>query len=189
MKKLNFLAVAILITSGAFAQTWTVDKAHSGLGFTVTHLLVSEVDGSFKSFDAKITSSKEDFSDAVIEFTGDASSVFTNQEKRDEHLKSADFFDVAKFPTLTFKSKSVKKLDAKKYKVSGDLTLHGVTKPVELDVTLTGVTTHPYNKKTLAAFKIGGIIKRSDFAIGAATPVAVVGDEVVLNAKAEFFKD
>jgi polyisoprenoid-binding protein YceI len=189
MKKLNMLLVALLLTGSVFGQTWSLDKAHSSLGFTVTHLVVSEVDGSFKSFDTKITSSKEDFSDAVIELTADAASVFTNQEKRDEHLKSADFFDAQKFPTLTFKSKSIKKLDAKKYKVTGDLTLHGVTKTVDLDVTYGGTTVHPYNKKSLAAFKVSGIIKRSDFGIGAGSPVAVVGDEVTLNAKTEFFKD
>ena len=189
MKKLNSLFVALFIAGSAFAQTWSVDKAHSTLGFTVTHLVVSEVDGSFKTFDAKITSSKEDFTDAVIEFTGDAASVFTNNDRRDEHLRGPDFFDAAKFPTLTFKSKSVKKIDAKKYIVTGDLTFHGVTKTIDLDVTFSGVTEHPFNKKKLAAFKVGGIIKRSDFGIGAGTPVAVVGDEVTLNAKTEFYKD
>jgi polyisoprenoid-binding protein YceI len=189
MKKMLFIVAALFVSSGVFAQKWSLDQAHSSLGFTVNHLVVSEVDGSFKTFDVKVTSAKDDFTDAVIELTADASSVFTNQEKRDEHLKSADFFDVAKFPTLTFKSKSVKKLDAKKYKVSGDLTLHGVTKTVELDVTFGGTTVHPYTKKTIAAFKIGGIIKRSDFAIGASTPVAVVGDEVTLNSKLELVKD
>jgi len=189
MKKLNSLLVALLVTGSAFAQTWTVDKVHSTLGFTVSHLVVSEVDGSFKSFDAKITSSKEDFSDAVFEFTGDAASIYTNNDKRDEHLRSADFFDVQKYPTFTFKSKSVKKIDAKNYKVTGDFTFHGVTKTVELDVIFNGTTVHPFNKKTLAAFKVGGVIKRSDFGIGASTPSGVVGDEVTINAKTEFFKD
>jgi len=189
MKKINSLLVALLITSSAFAQTWTVDKVHSNLGFSVSHLVVSEVDGSFKSFDAKITSSKEDFTDAVFEFTGDAASIFTNNDKRDEHLRSADFFDAAKYPTFTFKSKSVKKVDAKNYKVSGDFTFHGVTKTIELDVVFGGTAVHPYNKKTLAAFKVSGVIKRSDFGVGAATPSGVVGDEVTLNAKTEFFKD
>lgn len=189
MKKLNFLFAALLLTGSAFAQTWTLDQAHASLGFTVTHLLVSEVDGNFKTFDAKITSSKEDFTDAVIELTAQTASVNTNQDKRDEHLKGADFFDVAKFPTLTFKSKSIKKLDAKKYKVTGDLTLHGVTKPVELDVTYTGSTVHPYSKKTIAAFKVAGTIKRSDFTLGGSTPAAVVSDEVQLLAKTEFIKN
>jgi polyisoprenoid-binding protein YceI len=189
MKKLNSLLIALFITASAFAQTWTLDKVHSNLGFTVSHLVVSEVDGSFKSFDAKVTSSKEDFTDAVFEFTGDATSIFTNNDKRDEHLRSADFFDAAKYPTFTFKSKSVKKIDAKNYKVTGDFTFHGVTKPIELDVVFGGTAVHPYNKKTLAAFKVSGIVKRSDFGVGASTPSGVVGDEVTLSAKTEFFKD
>ncbi|HEY3405647.1 MAG TPA: YceI family protein [Ohtaekwangia sp.] len=189
MKKLNSLLVALFIAGSAVAQTWSLDKVHSNLGFTVSHLVVSEVDGSFKAFDAKITSSKEDFTDAVFEFTGDATSIFTNNDKRDEHLRSADFFDAAKYPTFTFKSKSVKKVDAKNYKVTGDLTFHGVTKTVELDVVFGGTAVHPYNKKTLAAFKVSGVIKRSDFGVGASTPSGVVGDEVTLNAKTEFFKD
>ena len=135
MKKLNLIVAALLVTSGVFAQTWTVDKAHSALGFTVSHLMVSEVDGAFKTFDSKITSSKEDFSDAVIELTAETGSVSTNNEKRDQHLASPDFFDAAKFPTLTFKSKSIKKVEGKKYKVTGGLTFHGVTKPVELEAT------------------------------------------------------
>src|SRR5687768_677395 len=104
MKKLNILLVFLTLTITAFAQTYSVDKAHSSVGFTVTHLLVSEVDGSFKAFDAKITASKDDFSDAVFELTADASSIFTNNDKRDDHLKSPDFFEVAKYPTVTFKS-------------------------------------------------------------------------------------
>ncbi len=189
MKKINTLLAMLLIAGASFAQTWSVDKAHSKVGFSVVHLLVSDVDGSFKNFDAKITSSKEDFSDAVIELTAEAASVNTDNEKRDEHLRGADFFDATKFTTLTFKSKSFKKVSGKNYKVVGDLTLHGVTKSVELDVILNGTTVHPYTKKTIAGFKIKGAIKRSDFAVGAGTPSAVVSDEVTINANAEFAKD
>lgn len=189
MKKLNILLVLLALTITTFGQTYSVDKAHASVGFTVTHLLVSEVDGSFKTFDAKVTSSKDDFSDAVFELTADASSIFTNQEKRDEHLKSPDFFEVAKYPTITFKSKSFKKVDGKNYKLTGDLTMHGVTKTVELDVVFSGVQVHPFNKKSFAAVKISGVIKRSDFGIGPKTPSAVVSDEVTLSAKGEFIKD
>lgn len=190
MKKLNSLIALVLLSGAAFAQTtWTVDKAHSKLGFTVTHLLVSEVDGSFNAFDSKITSSKDDFSDAVIELSAEVASINTANEGRDKHLKGADFFDAEKFTTLTFKSTSIKKVDAKNYKVTGDLTLHGVTKPVTLDATFNGTAVHPYNKKTIAGFRVGGVIKRSDFTVGAATPAAVVGDDVTLLAKAEFIKN
>jgi polyisoprenoid-binding protein YceI len=151
--------------------------------------MVSSVEGNFKSFDAKITSSKADFSDAVIELTADVASIDTDSEKRDEHLKSADYFDVAKFPTLAFKSTSFKKVSEKKYKLVGNLTLHGVTKSVELDATLNGTAVHPYTKKTIAGFKVTGVIKRSDFGISPGTPTSALSDEVELNANAEFEKN
>jgi polyisoprenoid-binding protein YceI len=189
MKK-NVLAIFFLMSGAVvFGQTWSLDKAHAKLGFGVTHMLVSNVEGSFKSFDAKIVSSKEDFSDAVIELTGDINTIDTNNEQRDTHLKSPDFFDATKYATLTFKSKSLKKVADKKYKLSGDLTLHGVTKPVELDVTLNGTAIHPYTKKTIAGFKASGVIKRSDFALGSATPGAIVSDEVTITSNAEFVKE
>src|SRR5690348_3466624 len=103
MKKflLGFALAAASVS--AFAQTWSLDKAHAKLGFEVTHLMVSSVQGSFKTFDVKVSSSKDEFADAVIELTADANSIYTDNDKRDEHLRSADFFEVAKYPTLTFK--------------------------------------------------------------------------------------
>jgi polyisoprenoid-binding protein YceI len=184
MKKLNALIVLLLLTGSVLAQTtWTVDKAHSKLGFTVTHLLVSEVDGTFNSFDAKITSSKEDFTDAVIELTADVNSIDTNVEMRDNDLKSDNFFDVAKFPTLTFKSTSITKTGEKTYKVKGDLTMHGITKSVELDATLNGVITGRSGKQ-VSGWKVTGTINRTDFKVGKSGPT--VSDDVNIIAKAEF---
>jgi polyisoprenoid-binding protein YceI len=190
MKKATIIA-ALLISSAAatFAQTWTVDKAHSRLGFNVTHLTVAELGGTFNSIDAKITSAKPDFSDAVVELSAEVGSINTDNEQRDGHLKSADFFDAEKFPTLTFKSTSFKKVSEKKYKVSGNLTLKGVTKPVVLDVVFNGTSTNPMSKKTIAGFKITGIIKRSDFGVAASMPTTMLGDEVTLQASTEFAKD
>jgi polyisoprenoid-binding protein YceI len=188
MKKVNLLAILAFVAGGAFAQTWTLDKAHSKLGFKVTHLLISEVEGQFKNFEATITSSKDDFSDAVVELSADVASVNTDNEGRDKHLNGPDFFDAAKFEKLTFKSTSFKKSEGKTFKVSGNLTLHGVTKPVELTVTFNGTAVHPYNKKTIAGFKVSGTVKRSDFSIGGSTPGAIVSDEVSLNANTEFVK-
>lgn len=187
MKKINTFIVALLVAGTAMAQTWTLDKGHAKLGFSISHLMISDVEGAFHSFDAKLTSAKDDFSDAVIELSAEMKSVNTADEKRDEHLRKPDFFDVEKFPSLTFKSKSFTKVDGKKYKLSGDLTLHGVTKPVTLDVTVNGPIVHPFNKKTVAGFKVSGIIKRSDFGVGN-VPTAVVGDEVTIVANAEFIK-
>lgn len=184
MKKLNAMIVMLLVAGSALAQTtWTVDKAHSKLGFTVTHMMISEVDGTFNSFDAKIVSSKDDFSDAAIELTADINSVDTNNEGRDKHLKSPDFFDAAQFGTLTFKSTSIKKTGEKTYKVAGDLTMHGVTKAVELDATLMGTTAGRDGKK-VTGWKVTGTINRIDFKVGTSSPG--IGDEVTIVAKAEF---
>ena len=189
MKKITIVASLLALSATTFAQTWNVDKAHSRLSYGVTHLGIAESEGNFKTFDAKITSSKEDLSDAVIEVTADVASINTDNEMRDKHLKGADFFDAEKYPTLTFKSTSFKKVSGKNYKVTGDLTLHGVTKAVTLNAVFNGTTTNPMSKKTLAGFKFTGTIKRSDFAIAAATPAAMLGDEVTITGNGEFVKE
>ena len=187
MKKIILAAALLFSSAGAFAQNWTLDKAHSNLAFTVTHMMLSEVDGKFQDFDVKMTSSKDDFTDAQIDLTADTKSIYTNQEKRDAHLKSADFFEVDKYPALTFKSKSISKVSGNKYKLTGDLTMHGVTKPVTLDAVITGPVTNPQNKKTLAGFKVTGEVKRGDFTVGKA-PTAVVSDEIAIRATGELVK-
>jgi len=189
MKKATIIAALLISSAATFAQTWTVDKAHSRLGFNVTHLTVAELGGTFNTIDAKLTASNPDFTDAVVELTADVNSINTDNEQRDGHLKTADFFDAAKFPNLTFKSTSFKKVGDKKYKVSGNLTLHGVTKPVVLDVVFNGTTTNPMSKKTIAGFKITGVIKRSEFGIAPSMPAAMLSDEVALQASTEFAKD
>ncbi|MFT3825492.1 MAG: YceI family protein [Chitinophagaceae bacterium] len=189
MKKITLFAAAIVFTTFAMAQTWSIDKAHSRVGYNVLHMGISQSDGNFKIFDAKITSSKDDFSDATVNFTADVNSINTDNERRDGHLKSADFFDAAKYPAIEFKSKTFKKVGDKKYKVAGDLTFHGVTKPVELDATLVGVVTNPQSKKQSAGFTITGIIKRADFNFAAGMPATALGENVELIAHTEFSKD
>lgn len=190
MKKATIIA-ALLISSAAttFAQTWSVDKAHSRVGFNFTHLQIAQLGGTFNSIDGKLTSAKPDFSDAVVEFSADINSISTGSEQRDNHLKTADFFDAEKFPKLTFKSTAWKKVGDKKYKVTGDLTMHGVTKPVVLDVVLGGVGTHPQTKKPIAGFKITGTINRKDFGVSPSMPSVMVSDDVNLDAATEFAKD
>jgi polyisoprenoid-binding protein YceI len=190
MKCLLLTPVIAFLALTAQAQTWTVDKAHSRVGFTVTHLMLSEVDGNFKTFDAKITSSKPDLSDAVFDLTADVSSINTDNERRDGDLKSEKWFDAAKYPTLTFKSTSFKKVEGKKYKATGDLTMHGVTKPVTLDVIMNGPVTNesPRGKTEKVGFKVTGALKRSDFGVGTNVPVAVASDEIELKANGEFAK-
>jgi len=189
MKNTFLLLSAMTLSAVSFSQTWTVDKAHSQLNFGISHLSISEIGGSFRSFDSKFVSTKDDFSDAVIELTAETGSVNTGNDQRDAHLKTPDFFDAAKYPAFTFKSKSFTKVAGKQYKLAGDLTFHGVTKPVVLDVTFNGTTTNPQSKKLVAGFHISGIIKRTDFGIATGFPTAMLGDDVALSANTEFVKD
>jgi len=192
MKKLTLLSAAAL-TAALFSfkfveSTWSLDKAHAKLGFSITHLLVSDVEGQFKSFESKITATKGDFSDAVVELSADAGSIDTDNDKRDEHIKNAEFLETEKYPSLTFKSTSFKKVSGNKYQVKGNLTLHGVTKPVVLEaIAKTGI--NPMMNKTIAGFKISGTIKRTDFGIGSKYPNAVLSDEIALNANIEYVKN
>lgn len=183
MKKVTIIAAAFsaLLVSFTVATSgvWSSDAVHSRLGFTVKHLGISDFNGNFGTYEVKMTATKEDLSDAKIELTGDAASINTGNEMRDGHLKSADFFDVEKFPKFTFTSTEFKKAKAKgEYTVKGNLTLHGVTKLVSLKVVSGGVVTHPMTKKQVTAFKLTGNFKRSDFGIGASTPEAVISDQV-----------
>jgi polyisoprenoid-binding protein YceI len=185
MKRISFSLTLILVAFTAFSQTWVTDPAHSHLGFTIKHLMISTVSGNFKQFEIKAVTTKPDYSDAKIEVTAQISGINTDQEQRDTHLKSADFFDAKQFPTLNFKSTSVKNVKGNVYKLLGNLTMHGVTKPVELELIFEGKVQNPMNKKDIAVFTIKGLLKRSDFGIGSKFPAAMVGDEVTINATAE----
>jgi len=194
MKKIVFLsttAIAFAMLSFTVISdiNWSADIVHSRVGFTVNHLGIADINGSFTTYEAKITGSKPDFSDAVVELSGDVSSISTGNEMRDGHLKAADFFDAAKFPKFSFKSNSFKKLKDKTYIVLGDFTLHGITKPVTLNAELVGTVTHPMTKKEMIGFKVTGKIKRSDFGVGAGFPAPMLSDEVKLIADLEFSKD
>jgi polyisoprenoid-binding protein YceI len=140
---------------------WSVDKAHSNVKFTVTHLVVSEVEGSFKLFDGTLENSKADLSDAKINFTVDVNSINTDNEKRDGHLKSDDFFAADKFPQMKFTSTSMKAVGDNKYKLAGDLTIRDVTKPVEFDVTYGGSVAAMGTTKL--GFKAQTTINRFDY--------------------------
>ena len=189
MKKMIILIATLAISASTYAQTWNVDKAHAKLGFTITHMAVSDVDGMFKNFDAQIQSSKPDFSDAVFTLTAQTASINTDNEQRDKHLQSPDFFDAEKNPTITFKSTSLKKNGNNAYKVTGNLTMHGVTKPVVLDISFRGPAEHPMLKKPFAGFKVNGVIKRSDFNLATSGMAdAILSNEVTVTANAEFVK-
>ena len=164
MKKLFYSAIMVLFALLSInAQTkWTIDNAHSKVQFAVTHLIISEVTGQFKSFDGNIESSKDDFSDAKIDFTIDVNSINTDNDDRDKHLKSDDFFNAEKFPKISFKGKSLKKIDAKNYKLVGDFTIRDITKEVALDVVYNGSVKDPWGN-IKAGFKVKGEINRFDY--------------------------
>lgn len=185
MKKISVLFVLMLFTFTAFSQTWVSDPNHSRLGFTVTHLVISHVSGNFKQFEVKAVTAKPDYSDAKIEVTAQIASINTDVEQRDTHLKSPDFFDAQKYPTLNFKSTSLKNVKGNVYKLIGNLTMHGVTKPVKLNVTFEGKAKDPMSKKDIAVFTIKGMLKRSDFGVGTSGFASIVGDEITINASVE----
>ncbi len=185
MKRISLSIAFVLLAFTSFSQTWVSDPAHSRLGFTISHLTISQITGNFKQFEVKVDSKKADYSDATVEVTAQVTSINTDVEQRDAHLRSADFFDVQVYPTLVFKSTSLKKTTGNNYQLVGNLTLHGITKPVTLNVVLNGTVTNPMNKKETTGFSIKGVLKRSDFNIGGKFPEAMVGDEVNLSASAE----
>ncbi|MFA6402522.1 MAG: YceI family protein [Salinivirgaceae bacterium] len=189
MRKVNLVAAFVALVFTVSAQNWTLDKSHAKLGFGITHMMISEVEGQFKNFDIKLSATKPDFTDAVIELSADVSSINTDNEQRDTHLKGADFFDAEKFKTLNFKSTSLAKTGEKTYQLTGDLTMHGITKPVVLEVTFNGTIEHPYTRKTVAGFKVKGKINRSDFAVGTSFAAGMLSEEVTITANAEFSKD
>jgi polyisoprenoid-binding protein YceI len=189
MKRLLILsAIALPLLSFTVARTtWDLDTAHAKLRFSITHMGLSDVEGSFRTISSKITASKEDLSDAVVEFTADAASVDTDFEQRDEHLKNADFFDVAKYPAIAYKSRSFTKVADGRYKVMGDLTMKGVTRPVELNATVK-YGENPMSKKQVAGFKVTGTVDRTQFGVGGGMGSAMLSDEVEFTANAEFVK-
>ena len=187
MKKVFLSFAAGLISLTTIAQTWSLDKAHSNVGFTITHMMISDVDGSFKSYDAKLTSSKVDFSDAIFEFSAEIGSINTSNDMRDGHLKGPDFFDAAKFSTVNFKSTKIKKGKGQNYTISGNLTMHGVTKPLVLAATIKGPVENPRSKKQMMGITATGKVNRIAFGVG--TSGATLGDDVAIKISGEFTKD
>ena len=162
---LTFTAAALMV-SASFAQekNWKLDKAHSNVGFSIAHLVISDVQGNFTDYDVKFTTNKADFSDASIEVVIQTASINTDNQKRDDHLRSADFFDAEKYPTIMFKSKSFEMTGDNKMKVTGDLTMNGVTKEVVLDVVYRGQAKDPWGN-TKAGFKATTALDRYDYGL------------------------
>lgn len=191
MRKILFIVTAFIALT-AFKEVdgvWKSDPPHSQLGFTVSHMGIADVSGTFNDFTVTVKSAKDDFSDASFELSAKTSSIDTRVEARNNHLKTTDFFDVEHYPTLTFKSTSIKSAGKNKYKLNGNLTMHGVTKPVVLDLLYRGSTENPMSKKETTGFQVTGVIKRTDFGIGTKFPAPMLSDEVRIKADGEFLKD
>lgn len=189
---LSTLALALLLSTSVSAQAepWTIDGAHSAASFSVRHFGVSTVRGSFTKITGAILIDDKNIANSNVDVTIDASTVNTANEGRDKHLKSADFFDVEKFPTMTFKSKKVESAGAGRLRVTGDFTLHGVTKEVVLDVE---GPTPPFNMGRGIKRGASGTTKvnRRDFGLvwgQLVEGVAAVGDEITITIDLELNK-
>jgi polyisoprenoid-binding protein YceI len=193
MNKKLILAIGFATTLLAFkaneTTNWTIDPTHMKVGFTISHMMLSDVDGYFKKVEATITAkSSTDLTGAVAYMKTDVSSINTDNADRDAHLQKEDFFDAAKYPNIEFRSTSFMKTKiANVYMVKGNLTMHGVTKPVTLTAKAKfGI--NPYSKKESAGFKISGKLNRDDFNLAKDTPAAMLGKEIGININAEFVK-
>ena len=168
---------------------WVIDPTHSELTFKVKHLMISNVKGEFKTFQANIDG--EDFTKSTISAIIDASSLSTNNNDRDTHLKSPDFFEIEKYPEITFVSTSIKKVDDDEFKLVGDLTIKGTTKEITLDTEFGGFMKDPYGNEK-SGFSINGKLNRKDFGLNwnAALEAGgvMVGNEIKINAEVQFIK-
>ncbi len=168
---------------------WVLDPTHSELLFKVKHLMITNVKGEFRTFSAEIDG--EDFTKAPISVTIDSASIFTNNEDRDNHLKSADFFDVENHKELTFRSTSLKKVDDDEYKLSGMLTIKGVSKEVVLDVEFGGTNKDPWGNEK-AGFSLSGKINRKEWGLNWNAALesggVLVSEEVKIQGEVQFVK-
>ena len=180
-----------IIMSTTETTKWVLDPTHSELLFKVKHLMITNVKGEFRKFNAEATTQGEDFSTAQITVSIDASSVFTNNDDRDNHLRSADFFEVEKYGELTFASSSLTKNGDDEYKLSGLLTIRGVSKPVELEVEFGGINKDPWGNMK-AGFSLNGKISRKEWGLNwnaaLETGGVLVSDEVRLSAEIQMVK-
>jgi polyisoprenoid-binding protein YceI len=186
-RSLFTLAAALLITNfAALAQssTWTIDKNHTQVDFQIRHMSVSNVRGSMSGVTGSVVWDEKDLSKCSVNATIDATTVSTNNDARDKHLKSPAFFNVEKFPTLTFKSTSVTRVNGK-LQVTGDLTLTGVTKSITLDVDGPTAPVKGMHGGLVTGFSASGILKRSDFTFGSGFSAPMLGDDVKFTIDVE----
>lgn len=170
---------------------WVLDPTHSELGFKIRHLMITNVSGSFKEFQAEVETEEDDFSTAQINATAEMASIFTNNEQRDAHLRSSDFFEAGKYPELKFQSTKIEKVDSETFTLYGELTLKGLTKPVKLNVEFTGLAKDPWGGER-AGFVLSGKINRSEWGINfngvLETGGLALSDEVKIHSELQLVK-
>jgi len=172
--------------------TWNIDPAHSEIEFKVKHLMITNVTGRFSSYESEIETDGNDFTTARINVKIDSTSVSTANDQRDTHLKSADFFDPEKFPDINFKSTAVKQVDDEgSYELSGDLTIRGISKPVQLAVEFSGIEKDPWGN-TKAGFSVNGKINRKDWGLNWNSALEsgglLVGEDVKINCEIQLLQ-
>jgi polyisoprenoid-binding protein YceI len=171
---------------------WALDPTHSEVHFKVKHMMVSSVSGHFKTFNATVETEGDDIATAKVHFTADVNSISTNNEQRDGHLKTGDFFDTENHPQLIFDGAKLEHVEGDHYKMHGTLNMRGVSKPVTLNVEYGGVMQDPWGN-TRSGFSVTGKINRKDFGVSfsmvSETGGLVLGDEVSISANAEFVKE
>ena len=171
------------------ATTWQLDPTHRELGFKVKHLMITNIKGEFRNFSAEIDG--EDFSKAAISATIDTSSIFTNEDNRDAHLKNADFFDIDNHKEMTFKGSSLTKIDDENFELTGMLSIKGISKEIKLGVEYGGTSKDPWGNEKMG-FSINGKIYRSDYGLNVNAPLEtggfLLGEEVKISADLQFVK-
>jgi polyisoprenoid-binding protein YceI len=182
--KIQALLLSLLAAATTQAQTWNFDAAHSSIGFAIKHLAVSTVHGEFDKFDIKLAGDPAKPTTLQADVTIQATSVDTKSEARDKHLRTPDFFDVAKDPVITFKSEKVEAKDGK-YLMTGTLTMHGIAKKVAIPFEVSGPVTDPY-KNVKIGLEGTLTVERQDYAIGSSFPAAILGNDVKIEISAEF---
>lgn len=170
---------------------WTIDPAHSEILFKIRHMMITNVKGEFRKFDATVKTEENDFSTAKINVVIDASSIFTNNDDRDNHLRSADFFHVDNHEEIRFESTGMTKADSDEYELTGDLTMRGITKEIKLAVEFGGMLNDPYGNER-AGFSVSGKFSRKDWGLTWNSAIeaggVMVSDEVRINAEVQFVK-
>jgi len=185
------LAMVLSLALGVQAQTWNFDKAHTTIGFSARHMVIANVAGKFEDYDGQVMFDGKNLGAGMVNLTINVQSINTDNDTRDKHLRSSDFFDMEKYPAITFKSTKIVKGEGNNFKLTGDLTMKGITKSVTLDCVLNGIITDPMGN-TRAGFSGTGMIKRHDYNIAWDNKIQdgsfIVGEDIAINLQIELTK-